>query len=288
MIAEEVTIVKTGRKSDSLWAEATSSTADALTRTATTSNDENRSSYGIWHGKIASLQLWSFVKYGFYHRKRARKIFTKDACELVTTRDVTRLDAPETVSPAPEKARVIDATHQETQAWQENADNDHDSEEGHVGSDEKSNSSIVAERQSEGIRQEFVETLSVEPIADFPTGSEGDIEKLSTSPAAWKAARQVASYLKGPEAEESGRSEGFRSQTREIARTSMMSGKMPNVEKELDEATGFYSGLMASTPAEHHPQGSLGKHVLHVKLYVYPRRCMLLSTSSVMGGRYGT
>lgn len=44
-----------------------------------------------------------------------------------------------------------------------------------------------------------------------------------------------------------------------------MTEKRPNIEKELDKATSSYAGLMASTPAEHHPQSPLGWRFLNVE-----------------------
>lgn len=44
-----------------------------------------------------------------------------------------------------------------------------------------------------------------------------------------------------------------------------MGDERTNIAKELDEATSLYTGLMTSTPAKYHPQGPLGKHIVHVE-----------------------
>ena len=58
---------------ESLWAEASHWTCDALNRTATSANPENKSPYDMWYGNPPTVVIIPFLKPGYCKVKRENK-----------------------------------------------------------------------------------------------------------------------------------------------------------------------------------------------------------------------
>ena len=102
-----------------MWAETSHWTCDALNRTVTTANPENKSPYEMWFGNSLPVVLLPFLKPGYCNVKRENKSqakaheclslgpalnYSRDSVRvLITHRTVfiTRITTWQRVSPAP-------------------------------------------------------------------------------------------------------------------------------------------------------------------------------------------